>query len=76
MCKTDWWFKQLQLGTKVMKHLTVGESTCERFPFIEQPLLVCWYVEAFGHKFLHCGDLFVFSHLEEQQHGDVVTLHD
>lgn len=48
--------------------------TCKRFPFIEQPLLVCWYVETFGHKFLHCGDLFIFSHLEDQQYDDVVTL--
>lgn len=47
--------------------------TCKRFPFIEQPLLVCWYVETFGHKFLHCGDLFIFSHLEDQQY-DVYRL--
>lgn len=59
-----------------MKRFTVGRSTCKRFPLIEQPLLVCWYVETFGHKLLHCGDLFVFSHLEDQQHDDVVTLHD
>lgn len=49
-------------------------STCEGLSFIEQPLLVCWYVETFGHEFLHSGDLFVFSHLQGQQCDDVIIL--
>ena len=50
--------------------------TCKRFAFIKQPLLVSWYVETFGHKFLHCGDLFIFIHLKHQQYDDAVILHD
>lgn len=73
MHKIDWWQTQLQFCTNGLKHLTFGRSTCKSFPFVEQPLLVCWYVETFGHKFLHCGDLFIFSHLENPQNDNIVT---
>lgn len=45
---------------------TLNRSTCKCLSFIEQPLLVCWYVETFRYKLLHCGDLFIFSHLKDQ----------
>lgn len=55
---------------------TVSTFTCKRFAFIEQPLLISWYVETFGHKFLHCGDLFIFSHLKDQQCDDEAVQRD
>lgn len=74
VCKIDCWINELVKHKGFETLGTVEKATCEGFSFIEQPLLVCWYVQAFRHKFLHCGDLFIFSHLQGQQYDNEITM--
>lgn len=53
-------------GANSLAYLSAKRFTCKSFSFIKQPLLVRWNIESCKNELFHCGDLLVFSHLDDK----------